>query len=114
MSKINWDVYARRRRIDLNKLIETQGLESYSDYLMFCLTINVNPMPKEDFPLSNTKSEASSVAKSTTVKAPPAKTKAPAKKVVKAPAKPEPVEEDRWGIKKTKTSTKKSTKKTGK
>jgi hypothetical protein len=118
MSKINWDVYAQRRRINLEKLIETQGLTSYSDYLMFCLTVNVNPMSEEDFPLSNTKKvptaekSSSSPPKPTATKAAPTKA-APTKSAPKSPAKTA-APDDRWGIKKTKGSSKKTTKKTGK
>jgi hypothetical protein len=111
MSKIDWDVYAQRRRINLDKLIETQGLKSYSDYLMFCLTINVNPMSEEDFPLSNTKkvpATEKSPAKVAVTKT------TPTKRAPKSPAKTEGAPDDRWGIKKTKGSSKKTTKKIGK
>ena len=117
MSKINWDVYARRRRINLSKLIEVQGIESYSDYLMFCQTVNVNPMPESDFPLRDTKPAAATEKK----QPPPVKktvpkksTKAPAKKVVKEAEEASDNSENRWGIKKTSGSTKKTTKKTSK
>ena len=117
MSKINWDVYARRRRINLSKLIEVQGIESYSDYLMFCQTVNVNPMPESDFPLRDTKPAAATEKK----QPPPVKktvpkksTKAPAKKAVKEPEEVSDDSENRWGIKKTSGSTKKTTKKTSK
>ena len=125
MSKINWDVYARRRRINLSKLIETQGIESYSDYLMFCQTVNVNPMPESDFPLSDTK-PAPAVEKKQPV---PVKKTAPKKttlemlsedrsgeylKVVKEAEETSDDSGNRWGIKKTNGSTKKTTKKTSK
>ena len=113
MSKINWDVYSRRRRIDLNKLIEKQGIESYSDYLMFCLTINVNPMPEKDFPLSNTK-KVEPVQKNAPTKVISEKPKETVKKETKAPAKTKEKSEDRWGIKKNKAPAKKPAKKTGK
>jgi hypothetical protein len=127
MSKINWDIYARRRRINFEKLLAVQNIKSYSDYLAYCVHINVNPMLEEDFPLSSSTAHKPAPAPKVLppaqkkVAAPkatqPKKTQAPKKLKHTPPAKDtDESESDRWGIssKKPKTKSKKADKKSSK
>ena len=51
MSKITWDMFSKRRRINFDALIAKQNINSYEDYANYCNSVNVNPMPKKDFEL---------------------------------------------------------------
>jgi hypothetical protein len=80
-----------------------------ASYLVYCMSINVNPMSEADFPLSKSVLEHAAKPAAATKKA---KT---ASAVIKPKSSNEDVD-DRWGIepKKAKAPTKKTTKKSNK
>ena len=114
MSKINWDVYSRRRRIKMSKLLENQNIKSYVDYLKYCIGVNVNPMSLEEFK-EQTGLGGQEPTKWGTQKEPEAQVakeakKAPARKPKAKSKPPAPKAKDdsasKWGIKPKKTTKK--------
>ena len=119
MSKINWDVYAKRRRINFRKLVERQRIRSYEDYVNYCNSVDVNPLTPAEFQAqSPSDSKPTRSTKPAPAKAASSKPTAE-KQDTSAPGPEKPAEvkdADRWGLtpKKSKSQPKKTARKSSK
>ena len=49
MSRVSWSFYRSRRRIDVQRLVQTGRITDYSTFLAFCSSAGVIPASQQEF-----------------------------------------------------------------